>query len=141
MTREYYLQMFWLICVHVISSKLLTGFIKLTIVNVFPYLICYSWDYLKVFFHTLVTAIVKTWRMSGRWKWRRENVQSGKSSSGNSPFWEVSIVELSFGEVSAGNLSVHGELSIGELSRYQFICETFSELTKVSSTLFNELAY
>ena len=39
----------------------------------------------------------------------------------------MSIVELSFGEVSVGDLSVRGEVSVGELSRYQFICETFSE--------------
>ena len=77
---------------------------KLTIFHVFPYLICYSWANSKVLFHTLVTTIVKTWRMLGRWKWGRENVQYKKSSSGNSPFWKVFIVELFFGEVSVGDL-------------------------------------
>ena len=73
-------------------------------------------ELIKGFFHTLVITIAKTWRIPGWWKWGREHIQSEKSSSGNSLFWEVSIVELPFGEVS-----------VEELPRYQFISETFSE--------------
>ena len=55
-------------------------------------------------------------RMSGRGNAVGRNVQSWKSSSGKCPVRQVSVEELSFEEVSDG-----------ELSRYQFISETFSE--------------
>ena len=81
---------------------------KLTIFNVFSYLIRYNWDYSQLSLHSLVTIIVITngCENARSGKCRRGNVQSGKSPSGKCPVGKVSVEELPFGEVSVCYLSM-----------------------------------